>query len=437
MTGNIVKRGILMVLTTIILSFYFFPFSPRFMPSANTKMVMAGVGLFVLAYHLVKQKGALINKDTLILSVCAALVSFAGIISVICNDTSDYAYASYLVSMWVWFSAAYVAVTWIRWVHGIASVFIVCNYLIAVCVLQCILALGMEFSMPLKQFVFSLYDVSTVEFIEQKERLIGLGAALDIAGSRFSAVLIMVVFVCIQYKHKVINYLPLYILSFFIICLIGNMIGRTTTVGAILAVLSFIVFSGFYNMGIFYNRMGLWILGLLAIVVPMCVIAYQSVPEFHNLLRFGFEGFFSLAEQGEWVVHSNEMLKQGYIFPDNLKTWLIGDGYFGTTDSNPYYIGTRWAGFYKGSDVGYSRFLFYFGLTGLLAFSFFMLKSCLVCVRRFKTMKYMFLVMLILNFIVWLKVSTDIFLVFALFLCIGQEENEEYENRYLLENQEQ
>lgn len=121
------------------------------------------------------------------------------------------------------------------------------------------------------------------------------------------------------------------------------------------------------------------------------------------------------------------MLKEGYVFPDNPKTWLIGDGYFGSTDANPYYIGTRWGGFYKGSDVGYSRFLFYFGLCGLLAFSFFMLKSCMVCVCRFKSLQYMFLMLLALNFIVWLKVSTDIFLVFALFLCISKEENDAYE----------
>ena len=36
-----------------------------------------------------------------------------------------------------------------------------------------------------------------------------------------------------------------------------------------------------------------------------------------------------------------------------------------------------------------------------------------------------------LNFIIWLKVSTDIFLVFAPFLMIRKEENEDYERLYL------
>lgn len=421
-----------MVLTTLILNFYFFSIDLRFMPELNTKMVLAGLGLLVLIYQLLRNGGALVNKDIFVLSVCASLVSLAGLISVVCNGTTDYAYASYLISMWVWLSAAYMVITWMRWIHGTVSVYIVCNYLIAIGTAQCILALGMEFYPPLKQLVYSLLDEGMVAFMTERKRLMGFGVGLDVAGSRFAAILIMISFVCMQYKQKVVNYLPLYILAFFIICIIGNMIGRTTSIGAILAVVSFILFSRFYQMDGFHKRLIGWFTGLLAVAVPICAIAYISVPEFHDQLRFGFEGFFSLVEKGKWEVHSNEMLKEGFIFPDNPKTWMIGDGYFGSTDADPYYTGRRWAGFYRGSDVGYSRFLFYFGLLGLLAFSFFIIKVCMVCVRRFSTMKYMFLVLLALNFIYWLKVSTDVFMVFALFLCISKTENEEYEKCHSL-----
>lgn len=435
MKNNVVVKGLLMVFAALVLNFYFFSIELRFMPSVNTKMVLGGLGLFVLAYQLVRKSGALINKDTFVLSVCAALVSLAGLISVVYNGTNDYAYATYIVSMWVWLSAAYVAVTCIRWVHGTVSVFIVCSYLIVIGVAQCALALGMEFYDPLKRWVYSLLAEGTVSFMKEKDRLMGFGVGLDVAGSRFAAILVLIPFVCMQYRQKIIKYIPWYILAFCIICVIGNMIGRTTTVGAVLAVLSFIVFSRFYQIDDFQRSLLTWAVGLLAVVVPVCTVAYNTVPEFHDLLRFGFEGFFSLVEKGEWDVHSNEMLKQGFIFPNNVKTWLIGDGYFGSTDADPYYVGIRWAGFYKGSDVGYSRFLFYFGLTGLLAFSFFIIKACTVCMRRFTAIKYMFFVLMVLNFIYWVKVSTDIFLVFALFLCISKEENKEYEERCLMNNQ--
>ena len=420
MKNNVVVKGLLMVFVALVLNFYFFSIELRFMPSVNTKMVLGGIGLFILAYQLVRKSGALINRDSFVISVSAALVSLAGFISVVYNDTNDYAYATYIVSMWVWLSAAYVAVTCIRWVHGTVSIFIVCNYLIVLGVAQCALALGMEFYAPLKRIVYSLLAEGTVSFMKDKDRLMGFGVGLDIAGSRFAAILVMMPFVCMQYRQRVIRYIPLYILAFCIIFVIGNMIGRTTTVGAVLAVLSFIIFSRFYQVDDFQKRLLGWAVGLLAVVVPVCIIAYNSVPEFHDLLRFGFEGFFSLAEKGEWDVSSNEMLKEGFIFPDNLKTWLIGDAYFGPTDADPYYVGTRWAGFYKGSDVGYSRFLFYFGLTGLILFLLFFFKVCKICVLRFKDMKYMFIVLLALNLIYWLKVSTDIFPVFALFLCITE-----------------
>ena len=84
-----------------------------------------------------------------------------------------------------------------------------------------------------------------------------------------------------------------------------------------------------------------------------------------------------------------------------------------------------WTGFYKGTDVGYSRFLFYFGLMGLITFSLFFVKVCQVCASKIKPYRDMFIIFLLINFIVWLKVSTDIFLVFAPFLCLAASVNEE------------
>lgn len=426
-------KYILMAFTLLVVSFYFFPFEFRFLPSVNTKMALAGLGLVILGVQLAKSKNALINKDFFILSIFAACVSLAGLVSVVYNDTPDYEYATYIVSMWVWISAAYVVISLIRWVHGTVSVYLLCNYLIVLSVAQCVLALTMDFSEPVKNFVFSLQVEGVGEFFQEKKRLSGLGAGLDVAGSRFSAVLIMLSFICVNYFQKIKPYLFLYIMAFILIGVIGNMIGRTTTVGMIIAMTYFIAGSVFYMSKKDRNRIWLWMVGILVISVSLLVYGYYQIPELYQNLRFGFEGFFSLVEKGRWEVHSNEMLKQGYIFPDNLKTWLIGDGYFGTTNIDPYYTGVNWEGFYKGSDVGYSRFLFYFGLAGLTAFSVFMMKTCQVCMKRFGDYKLMFLILLAVNFIVWLKVSTDIFLVFAPFLCISQEENDAYMERIALQ----
>ena len=73
------------------------------------------------------------------------------------------------------------------------------------------------------------------------------------------------------------------------------------------------------------------------------------------------------------------------------------------------------------------RFLFYFGIIGLVTFIAFFCKVARVCSERFPKYATMFMLVLSINMIVWLKVATDIFLVFAIFLCISKEDNDEYE----------
>jgi hypothetical protein len=160
---------------------------------------------------------------------------------------------------------------------------------------------------------------------------------------------------------------------------------------------------------------------------------YHINQNFKEDIRFAFEGFFSLWEKGEWDVGSNERLKNMVVFPDNTKTWLIGDGYMENPYyRDPYYIGLNRGGYYMGTDVGYLRFIFYFGLIGLSFFLMFFGKATQICMRRFKGYGLLFLLILSVNLIGWVKVSTDIFLVFALFLCIDSNENAEAEERPLI-----
>ena len=113
------------------------------------------------------------------------------------------------------------------------------------------------------------------------------------------------------------------------------------------------------------------------------------------------------------------------VWPDNMKTWLIGDGYFnGPSSTDPYYVGPVNFGFYKWTDIGYLRFIFYFGVVGLLTFIIYFFKVAFTCISRLKKYRDLFVLFLLFNFVLWFKVATDIFLVFALFLCISKEEND-------------
>ena len=72
-----------------------------------------------------------------------------------------------------------------------------------------------------------------------------------------------------------------------------------------------------------------------------------------------------------------------YVFPDNIKTWIIGDGYFANPgDTDPYYVGPLGGAFYKSTDVGYLRFIFYFGVLGLFAFVLFLYIYCFGKIKK-------------------------------------------------------
>lgn len=416
-----------MVLLTILTSFYFFPFEFTFLPGINTKMAMAGVGLVVLIVQLARQGRSLINKDIFTLTIMAGVVSLIGFFSVIWNDTYDYTYATYIVSMWVWLAGAYVIVQAIKGFHGNVSVDLVCNYLVVVCFTQCLIAFVMTQYPPLKDFVDGFLG-STGFMGKMEDRMYGIGASLDVAGSRFSVILVMIVYLLSKMaatdKKK---YIGVYWGIFIVIAVIGNMISRTTTVGVIMSLAYLFYISRIYTFQMDLNMRYVWgsFIGILLVAISIMVYGYYTNPSFQENLRFGFEGFFNLVEKGKWDVHSNEILKNMYVFPDNLKTWIIGDGYFDNPYyAEPYYTGPKWGGFYQGTDVGYLRFIFYFGMMGLMAFSLFMYKVAQICMNRFTAYRSLFFVILLLNFAVWFKVSTDIFLVFALFLCMTETEDQ-------------
>lgn len=84
------------------------------------------------------------------------------------------------------------------------------------------------------------------------------------------------------------------------------------------------------------------------------------------------------------------------------------------------------------TDVGYLRFIFYFGILGLITFLHYFIALTRCCMRKFSNQQLLFLFFLLVNLLGWFKVSTDVFLVFAPFLLISAEENEEGERRLLV-----
>lgn len=425
-------KAIGIIISIVLTSFYFFPFEFTFLPGINTKMAMAAVGAVLLFIKVAQGKSGGLDRTFVKLSFIAIIVSICAFAAAVINNTIDYTYASYIISMWVWLGGAYTVVSMIRIIHGNASIVLIANYLIAVCVTQCAIALLID-SIPafkdlVNRFVIGLGFVE-MEKLNGSGRLYGIGCSLDVAGTRFAAVLTIIACITTHMEQTIHrNWIWLYILAFVVITVIGNMIARTTILGVAIALLIWSVYFAITSHR--GEKSNLWKILSVVIIIGIVVssILYQTSPDFRSNLRFGFEGFFSLVEKGRWETNSNNILKDMVVFPETLHTWIIGDGYLNDPfNLDPNYIGQDFHGYYMQTDIGYLRFLFYFGLVGLTAFVIYFFAVTDSLMKRFKSYSWMFLAILLINLTIWFKVSTDIFLVFAIFLCVGQEENEEYE----------
>ena len=414
-----IKYPILLIVT----SFFFFPFEFTFLPGINTKMLLAAMGLVLFVARAAASRSASLDRDFFVLIVFASIVSLSGIISVVYNATTDLSYASYVVSFFVWMGGAYFVVSSIRFLHGKVTPLMVINYLAAICVVQCVIALLISRNPVVKDIVDSFLGGDG--FMGKLEnRMYGIGCALDVAGLKFSCVLVAISFVVMNGLCQPKLQTTIYWIAYLVIAVVGNMIGRTTSVGVVVSLIYILVHCIFYGYREFLKSHVLPLLLLMVALLPLLIYLYNNSPKTREDLRFGFEGFFSLAETGRWETNSNNRLSDMFVLPDNPKTWIIGDGYFDNPYSDPNFNGDNPTEFYKGTDVGYLRFIYYFGVIGLISFVVFFLVAFWECALRHRKYAILFLMILTINYIVWVKVSSDIFLIFSLFLCIPSESDE-------------
>lgn len=422
------------ILTGLVTSLFVFPFNLPVGVEVNTKMILAAFGLIIFIMDRILGKEFRVTNDFLWLSLLAIGLSIWARISMGYNHTNDGTYASYFMSLWVWLGGAYAVVWLIRQVHGEVNVEIIGNYLIGVCTLQCILAYSMTLFPALNDFINSLMGDADAYMGKSESRMHGLGAALDPSGLRFAAVLIVDAALFLQARKdnngkKAI----LYTLAFIIISVIGNMIARSTTLGIVLAVgYVLVTYLNHLDGEINLKFITVTIILLLAGVYT-AIRLYRSNAAFQSHLRFAFEGFFSLAEKGRWEVRSNEILKGMVIWPETMKTWIIGDGYCENPSKDPNFLGVIQGGYYMGTDIGYLRFIFYFGLPGMLMMVGVFIKVALTCMRNLKGYEWLFLFMLLSNLAGWFKVTSDILMIFAPFLILAFQKQEEFERPALIQ----
>lgn len=408
------------ILIAIVCSLYYFPISLQILPSVNSKMVVAALGLAFFGWERLKRKSLSVRED-LFLVLCLGLVfSLSSYFSVVYNSTDDMIFATYFVSMCVWLGGAYCVVYLLRRMYGEVSLELVILYLGMMCAGQCVIAVMIDNIPVLQHAVNNTITGIDPEYFKKNPRLYGIGAGFDTAGIRFSCVLLGLSYLI--KKSASLARKNFYILLFLIIGIVGNMISRTTVVGIAVAC-GYLLLSSISLHKITIIVTGqkvLWIIGgciMLVVLYYVGVYMYNTMPDVRSTFEYGFEGFINLVENGTFSTHSSSLLLShiGDIWPDNAKTWIIGDGYFADPyDPNKFYMGT---------DMGYVRFFFYCGVLGFAFFLLYFIGCTYVLCRRWSHLTLFFIFLLITQLIVWVKIPTDIFCFYALLLLADTQKS--------------
>lgn len=412
---NNIAKAMDTIICALAVDFYLFPInSLGAYGGPNTKVVLAIVGIVLFMISIFNDMKNTISLQLIFATLIAFLFSTINYLSTEINATSDYGYSNYFVSFFTWTFGAYTIAKLIGLVHGEVNLRLITSYFLAVCLFQCVIALLID-NIPIVAYIVDNYLTTGNHFMKEVGRLYGIGASLDPAGVRFAVTLTMAAFVI---THDELVYgsssrMRWFICSFLIISIIGNMISRTTLIGVATGLIIIIgsYFANDKNGKISLQPMINSFLAILAILVLTCILIYNVNAEARSLFRFGFEGFFSFFETGEWQTASTDVLQTMWIWPTDLQGWIIGYGIY-----------DNWA---YSTDIGYCRFVLYSGLCGLTIFSIFFIYQLLSFCKAIPNYRLLFILLLIIVFVVWIKVSTDIYYVVALFYWL-----DEFQSKY-------
>lgn len=445
------KRAALIIFITFLTSSLVFPFSFTFFPLQNTKNLLAAVGMILFFLDLVGKKRIRAEKGTIWVFVAAIAVSFMAVFTMLYHNTADDTYVSFPFTLILWMCASYACIRTMKAVHGHASAELVGQYLTAVAVFQCVAALLIDTFPAFENFVCSwMYEGGL--WMRSSGRMYGIGCILDVAGVRLSAILVMLSYMCYEAsRDRNRKKLFLLLAAFAFVTVVGNMISRTTIIGTAAGFIIWGLFSIVPSMSTMRKVSRLWgqLIVVIALASGVCVVLYNTDEKTRENLRFGFEGFFSIVEKGHWETHSNNELKGMVKWPDNTATWILGDGYMlDPTAVEDYLVKNKSQGdyVYQGTDIGYCRFIFYFGIVGLAVMILYFAVAVGACAARAPSKRLAFFFLFVVTLVVWAKVTTDPFAVIAPFLLTDFETDEtdeetepeaeestedEYENRIL------
>lgn len=410
---TILKKIFLYIISVLYLSdmpFFFLPFNVR----TRFFLGIIGGGIFFLHYlSRLKIKKVIFYN---ILWLLALLIPFLA--TIIINDNIDSWGFRAVLNVFVFF-AAFLVVYLYKKIDFIDFEKIV-KLIINIILLNIIIAILMFIVEPLKQFIFRLQGQGTSAedtiYYVSSFRLVGIGNFFFYQAGVFCAWGLVLVTYFLKQKTTL-----RWLLIYLVIFISGIFFARTTFIGFLTSLLYYIYPDNMSKKEIvaFVKKTISVCFFFLLLIFCFNVFLKDILLENNDvkMLTQAFELFINYSQSGKLESDSTNHLSEMYVYPDNLKTWILGDGRFIAEDGMHYY---------KGTDVGYLRILFFMGLFGLLItyYQKIYLLYTTIKLKNYKLLQYkhliyfLFLLTLILNFKGFTDLDIIIFIFFWYLLLV-------------------
>lgn len=362
-------NSMIKILSAFLIFLFLYPFSFAVLPQLTTRVILAIFGIILMGLKILNmavKKELFIKNKIFLVYLTAIILALVALFSNFYNSTSSFEFVNIPASITIGFFAAYFIFYVNKRFDRVTERFFIESIILAIA-FQCLFSFLLFLRPDIQQIVYSIVATTELQMMKieylSEGRVIGFGRTFFESGIYSGMGLILVTY-CIRYYSLKTKELLGFVALYAIIFAVGMMLARTTIVGALLSLLLLFNSNNFNFRTVSLKKIKFV---TLLIVLPTLVgtlfilLSPNLSNKLDDLFKFGFEIFINFFDSGELKTSSTTTMMDMYIFPDNMKTWLIGDGLWNA----PYSNGLE---FYMDTDIGYSRMLFYFGFIGTICF---------------------------------------------------------------------
>ncbi len=349
---NRTKRISIVIISVICIFLCRYNFKLKGIPFTTLEIVQL-IG-FVYLFLLYLQSKLHLSKKLLRIFILTILIGVASLMSALRDMSGALPLVRAFLGLFFYFGISLYIVNSIQKGNRNFDWGPLCDVWIYSSLLQIVITLVFFLNNDIYELVYSFLDLNQIAD-ERTEllsiRMIGLGNSFFGAGFNYSLDLMVMTLLPYSKDSRINNNKLLYWLICCLIIVVGFLSARTFIVGIACSLLFVFINERKHIWHFAWNSIKvLLVLSILVFVIYQ--IFLKKLDNIELIFNWAFELFINFFSGEGMRSNSTDVLMDMYVFPDNLSTWIIGDGKFMMPDGS-YYMHT---------DVGFIRLIFFFGL---------------------------------------------------------------------------